>query len=188
VCLNGLNAPQELDPLTGQIKIIGRRDLNQNSDTYHFNGLLWTKDRLFVTAHAFGEGSFILEIDGSSLQIVRRLDNVGSMIHGIGCHDRQLFWLSSGTEEICSSYGLRHRLNRSGFARGLAITQNSFVVGISERKSRDDRLDGNSWIQVISRRSLELEAEFFIKNTGSLNDLRVCDEFDYAHWQEPFIN
>ncbi len=178
----------ELNPLAGRMARPETRDPNQNSDLYHFNGLLWAEERLFVTAHAFGPRSFILELDGRSHQLVRRFDNVGSMIHGIGYQDNQLFWLSSGTGELCSSQGLRHPLSRSGFARGLALSKETFVVGISERRSRDERFSGHSWIQLIDRRSLELVNEFFIEDAGSINELRLCDVFDYAHWRDPLMN
>lgn len=187
VCPTSAQFVQELNPLTGEISKSRNHDRNLNADIYHFNSLLWVRNRLFIAAHAFGPKSFILEIDGRSFRIVRRVEKVGSMIHGIGYHDGELIWLSSGTGEIRSSFGLRHPLSRNGFARGLSVTEDTFVVGISERRSRGARCSGNSWIQLIDRQTLELKEEFLIEDSGSLNDLRVIDIFDYAHWQDPLI-
>ncbi len=168
-------------------KYLPRRRSSEGADKHHFNSLLWADTHLFVAAHAFGQGSFILKYDSGTMSPICFLANVGAAIHGVALDHEELFWISSGTGHIRSSEGYCQPLLRSGYGRGFAMTSEYFIVGISEYLSRDKRWAGDSWIQVIDRDKRSLVQEFHLRDTGSINDLRIIDEYDYAHQIPPFF-
>ena len=89
------------------------------------------------------------------------------------------------TEEIRSDAGYRLPLTRSGYARGFAMTDQYFIVAISEFLVRDERHGGDSWIHVIDRVDGTVVNEVHLSDTGSINDLRLLDEYDYGHGVSP---
>jgi len=175
----------ELDLLETTLKSYVPRLASEEDDIAHFNSLLWTNKRLHVAAHTFGDGSFIVSLDRTSLQPASIDRGMGSSIHSLACHDGELFWLSSGTGEIRSSRGLCAAISREGYARGFAVTDDHFIVAVSQFLSRQERTAGDSWIQIIERRGLHVAREYHLPDTGSINDLRLMDEYDYAHQLPP---
>jgi hypothetical protein len=119
------------------------------------------------------------------LSLNGRLCNVGAAIHGLAYHQRELFWLSTNTGEIRSSKGLMLPLLRRGYARGFAMTPEFFIVAISDYLSRPQRVTGNSWVQLIDRKSSKVIQEYHLLDTGSINDLRILDQYDFGHWIPP---
>ena len=168
--------------LTHKFRKYNRYSGAVKNDIAHFNSLLWGEESFYVTAHAFGEGSFIISYDAVTGKPLCLYEDVGKSIHGIACCDRQPYWLSTGTLEIRSNCGLKVPVSQQGYLRGFAVTDQYFVVGISQFLSRNARVGGDSWIQVIERRNLSLESEIHLKDTGSLNVLRLLDIIDYAHF------
>jgi hypothetical protein len=164
------------------------RDSLQSDDQCHFNSLLWSNGYLFVAAHNFTGPSFIKCYDGTTLKEIRQFTQAGFSIHGLAFFHDELFWLSTRTYEVRSDRGYMHLLSRQGYARGFSMTSEYFVVAISEALSRGDRHGGDSWIQLIDRQKSAMVAEFYLPDTGSVNDLRLLDEYDYAHCLTPFWN
>jgi hypothetical protein len=185
-----LCAPQEhveLNLLDQTLRAYVPQSSSEDDDLAHFNSLLWANGRLHVAAHGFGRPSFVISHDQKTFQLLGVHCHAGSSIHGLALCDDELFWLSSGTGEIRSNRGTALPLSRTGHARGFAMTQNSFIVAISEFLSRrEERCGGDSWIQVIDRHNLHITAEFHLHDTGSINDLRLLDTFDFAHYVDPF--
>jgi hypothetical protein len=174
------------DLLTHNLRAYFPSEGSEAADQRHFNSLLWTDTQLFVAAHAFGKESLIYSFDAISLCLQNVLGDVGTSIHGVGFANGELFWIDTGGEEIRSNRGLRQRLSRSGYGRGLAMTTDYFIVAISDHLSRQERCTRGSWIQLIDRRTGTLLEEWRLENTGSVNDLRLLDDYDYAHWLLPF--
>jgi hypothetical protein len=162
------------------------RDASEDDDKRHFNSLLWADGHLFVAAHNFGRSSFINRYDEATLRLDYVQRDAGSSIHGLALYADELFWLSTNTGEVRSSLGYSHRLSRQGYVRGFAMTREHFIVATSEFLSRDKRSAGDSWIQVIDRQRSTAVREFHLPDTGSINDLRLLDEYDYAHRVEQF--
>jgi len=160
---------------------------SEAGDRHHFNSLLWTDDALFVAAHNFGQPSFINRYHASTLRLEHVYQNAGSSIHGLALHGEELFWISTRTDEIRSSLGYILPLSRRGYARGFAMTESYFIVAISDFLRRDERRGGNSWIQILDRRDGLVVDEFHLCDTGSINDLRLLDAYDYGHRVEPLL-
>src|SRR3954447_11405323 len=113
--------------------------------------------------------------------------NVGHSIHGLARRNDELFWISTGTHEIRSDKGYCYRLQREGFARGFAMSESYFIIGASEAVPRRERHRGNSLIQLIDRSRGVVVSEVPLQGTGAINDLRLLDEYDYAHGIKPFM-
>lgn len=180
--------PVEFDLIEQRLRPYTPRDAAGTGDRYHFNSLLWAEGSLFVAAHNLGRTSFILRCDAETLEPVAVQKDVGIAIHGLALDNGELFWISTRTREIRSSAGRAYPLPREGYARGFAMTAEHFIVGISEFRSRDERREGNSWVQVIDRRQGALVEDFQLPDTGCINDLRLLDAHDYAHWIEPLYS
>lgn len=170
----------EFDIFRQTIKPYEARLSQETDDLKHVNSILWSGDALFVAAHNFGP-SFIMEFDAGSFSLRRVIRDVGGSIHGLGTLDGELFWIDTEGNAVRSSGGYHQRLYRDGFARGFAMTDDVFIVGISEVTDRRRRINGDAFVQVIDRRSGTMLAEHRLEGTGNINDLRLLDEFDLAH-------
>jgi hypothetical protein len=181
-----LDEPLEFDLIKHGMRSYNAQDGVEEDDKHHFNSLLWAGGRLLVAAHGGGGPSAIYEYDVAEFRLMGVRERVGTNIHGIAKHEERLFWLSSWTGEVRSDTGFRLALTRGGWSRGLALTQEYFIVGISEFAARGSRHLGDSWIQVIDRERGTVVNEFQLEDTGGINDLRLLDAYDYAHWVDPF--
>jgi len=188
VCRNDAVASVEFDIPSQEVRPYLQREASEADDKSHFNSLLWTGAYLFVAAHAFGGASFINRYDGITLQLDKVYRDAGSSIHGLAHDGDELFWISTKTGEIRSDSGYCLPLSRPGYARGFAVTSRYFIVATSEYLARGDRCAGDSWIQVIDRRQGSIVNEICLVDSGSINELRLLDEYDYAHCVAPFWN
>jgi hypothetical protein len=173
--------PFEFDIQSRTLRQYSHGEAVESDDKHHFNSLLWADGCLFVAAHAFGDGSFINCYDQKTLRLMHVQRDVGSSIHGLARYEAELYWISTDTREVRSDAGYCLRLPRPGYARGFAMTRSHFIVATSERLSRGKRHTGDSWIHVIDRLTRAVVAEIHLPDTGSINDLRLLDGFDYAH-------
>lgn len=187
VSANPLVSAVEFDLQDHVLRDYCRDENTAEDDKYHFNSLLWADQNLFVAAHALGAESFINHYDSETFTLLNVLNDAGAEIHGLARHDGELFWLSTKTGELRSDAGRCLMLSRWGYARGFAVTRAYFIVGISEFLSRGSRHKGDSWIQVIDRRSEDVVHETRLRDTGSINDLRLLDEHDFAHRLDRFL-
>lgn len=175
----------EFDLLTQTLRDYDGRKVTSR-DIHHFNSLLWVDGQFFVGAHGLKKNSFINQHDAKTFSLVGVRHGVGNHIHGLARQNGALFWLNTEAGEIRSDSGFCLPLSRWGYARGFAMTSDYFVVGISEFLGRNDRYGGDSWVQVIDRSDGELVKEIRLRDTGSLNDLRIIDEYDFGHCRAPF--
>jgi hypothetical protein len=162
------------------------RQAKESEDKHHFNSLLWADGYLFVAAHNFGYPSFINCYEEATLYLEYTQCNVGFSVHGLAIYKGELFWISTQTSQVRSNQGYSQQLLKQGYGRGFAMTDQYFIVAISEFLHRDKRRSGDSWIQVIDRQHKTVVAEFHLYNTGSISDLRLLDTYDYAHCIDPF--
>ena len=179
------SAPVEFDLIDGSLRPYHHREAYAEEDKCHFNSLLWDADMLFVAAHNFGPNSFINCYDTRRLCLESVRRHAGHSIHGLARQFGELFWISTMTGEVRSDCGYCIPLSRGGFARGFAMTSQYFIVATSEFLSRNERATGDSWIQLIDRDAGIAIKEIHVSDTGSINDLRLLDEFDYAHGIDP---
>jgi hypothetical protein len=176
----------EFDLLTQELYSYAPREALESGDKHHFNSLLWANEKLFVAAHNFRRPSFINTYAAATRQLDHVLHDAGSCIHGLALFNEELFWICTLTNEIRSSHGYSQGLPKVGYPRGFAMTPEHFIVATSEFLHRNDRRHGDSCIQVIDRQGGNVVSEFHLRGTGGINDLRLLDNYDYAHCIDPF--
>jgi hypothetical protein len=162
------------------------RESNEGADRCHLNSILWTHKSMYVAAHNLKNPSKIHRFEADTLKRVKTFENVGSAMHGLALDGDEMFWISSGTDELKSNKGLILPLGTAGFPRGLIVTQDVFVVTVSEFLSRHERWGGWSRLIVLDRRDHSVIDELHFADTGSINDIRLLDGDDYAHGVKPF--
>lgn len=178
-------ASVEFDIFRQRIGTYEPRSSKESDDLKHVNSILWSGDSLFVSAHNFGP-SFIMEFDVESLSLRRIRRDIGGSIHGLAIDDGDLFWIDTEGNAVRSADGYHRPLHRHGFARGFAMTEDVFVVGISEVTDRRARIDGDAFIHIVERSTGALLSEHRLEGTGNINDLRLLGDFDLAHGVTPF--
>jgi hypothetical protein len=183
---NSNDSAVEFDLLGQRLRSYVPHDAKEAEDKHHFNSLLWTNEHLIVAAHNFTRPSFINCYERHTLYLEFSYFHTGFNIHGLASYQNELFWISTGTGEIRSNFGYCYQLSTQRYARGFAMTDRYFIVGISEFLHRNRRRSGDSWVQVIDRERGVLGGEFHLRGTGSINDLRLLDAYDYAHCIDPF--
>ncbi len=174
--------------LTDMMRPYCQQSGTDDDDEYHFNSVLWSNGGLYIGAHCFGGPSFIKCYRDQPLKLDKTLTGIGHAIHGIAYDRGVLYWLSTNTREIRSSSGVKIPLQRAGYARGFGMTEDFYVVAISEYLSRTQRVTGDSWVQQICRNTGEMVREFHLPSTGSINDLRIVDCYDFGHCVMPLWN
>jgi hypothetical protein len=110
---------------------IGARDRDVN----HFNTIVHDGDRICLLAHNNGP-SHILFYDRQTLELCSALK--------LGCQAHDIFWVDGAVTTCSSANGLLisskgWALRTGAFPRGIAITEEGIVVGISQMAQRSDR-------------------------------------------------
>ena len=186
IFLDGSSAV-ELDIFRQRLIPYVPRDSADREDLKHVNSLLWAHDALYVAAHNFGS-SFIVSFDKTTFRLSSITRDVGGSIHGVAQHEGELFWIDTEGHAVRSSGGLRVPLTRQGFGRGFAMSKDYFVVGISRISDRALRAAGDAYVHLIDRTSRTMISEHHISDCGNIHDLRLIDEFDFAHGVQPFLS
>jgi hypothetical protein len=171
--------------------IFKHKDKNNFSyDIHHFNSILIKDDRLYLSAHNYTKPSFITVFKYPEMEEIERIENTGIQMHGIGVVRDEVFWLdSSGHRALKSNKGLHIKIgDEVDFVRGMVITDDWIIVAYFpyDPYVRLQRKEGHSQIVAINRKNNQVERHFLISNVGNINDMRVLDEFDYAHYNQPF--
>ena len=80
-----------------------------------------------------------------------------------------------------------HRINFSGYTKGLSVTKDYFLVGYSDLAERDDRNTSSGYLAIINRSNLEVEATINLSDSslpyrvGNVNEVRCLSERDFGH-------
>lgn len=160
---------------------------NHPDDYFHFNSLHFGEDRLFVLAHNWDYGSFVLEFryhDPASFFrdpfLLRVHANLGLQSHDVFSDGRALYVLDSAHGCLVTNDGRRCPVGltelRGGYLRGLAVDDSFFYIGQgSFSDARIDRLMGMSWISVVARTTLEVVSVIDVGPYGNTCDLLLLE-------------
>lgn len=116
-----------------------------------------------------------------------------------GCHnvflDRdRLLYNASGRGHFVAVDLERQRVERRqvfrGHTKGLSVTNDDVVIGVSDHASRSDRFGSRGHLAVVGRRDLDVVALIDLnaalgRNTGNVNEVRRIDVPDEAHAPAP---
>ncbi|MFN4260121.1 MAG: hypothetical protein ACK4RK_12565 [Gemmataceae bacterium] len=156
-------------------------------DRFHFNSLFFTEDRLFVLAHNWDEGSFVLELSHAGPETALAMPRVARMYPHLGRNSHDVYWdgerllvLDSGGCRVLTSDGqagvFGSTETRGGFLRGLAVDDRFLYVGQgSFSDARADRMNGASWLVILERPTLRPLAMLDVGPFGNTCDLLLLD-------------
>jgi hypothetical protein len=175
-----------------RVMVSGRDNTPQGRylyDVHHFNSILIKENKLYISAHNFNLPSFLLVFSYHGLVLQETIE-MGFKIHDIGVDDAVYVCDSSGTRRVISNKGHAFSMGahyQQSFLRGMVITDSHICATHFPFKSkREDRRRGHAYLSIVHRLTGERE-EFKLENVGNVNDLRILDEWDYAHGIKPFL-
>jgi hypothetical protein len=158
-------------------------------DGSHLNALFYSNGKLYVGAHNFDKGSYVLELEWPSLKEIKRIGVQGaSGIHNIWleeggrlitCHSRNGALIDVESGEVLWSN------RRQGFARGLAATEDVILVGHSENSARKNRSFSETGIWFVERSSFRTVDYHCLGHLGAVQEVRVADVPDLCHHGQP---
>jgi hypothetical protein len=166
-------------------------------DPYHFNSLYFARQRLFVLAHNWWYGSFVLELAYAGAEsffreprLIRAHSGLGNQSHDIYADRQSLYILDSGNARLLSSDGSSVILGPAQegshcFPRGLAVSRRFFYAGHGTFGTREERSTGPTQITVIDRKNLHIEAVLHIGPYGNPCDLLLVSEVDWSDTAKP---
>lgn len=152
----------------------------------HFNSIFYKHDKVYLAAHNFDKGSYILELSWPSLEQIsdpKKLEISG--IHNL--------WITNeGQWIVCDSNAgalvdanngeIIWANNLQGFTRGLAASDSYLFVGNSELTSkRDVRTESQSGIWILDRNTWNVCDYIQLGEFGCVNEVRIYDQPDDCH-------
>tara|TARA_Y100000593_G_scaffold73145_1_gene134338 strand:- start:8241 stop:9161 length:921 start_codon:yes stop_codon:yes gene_type:complete len=170
------------------------QDVSGSNDINHYTSLLFTNDCAYFLAHNkdHDSGSEILcfgyQNDPLELTYLRSY-LMGKKAHGISVDEKnRVATISADDMVLIRSDGLGVEIPTSDntFARGLALSKDSYYVAsfpAHQTIYRGGKAD--VCIDAFDSETLEYTARWILPDVGAVNDLRLLDEFDYAHYVQP---
>lgn len=152
----------------------------------HFNSLCFKNGCVYIAAHNFSKGSYVLELEWPTLQVLRRVDaKFSAGIHNIWVTDDDQWIVCDSEVGALRDIKSREVLwcnNFQGYVRGLASSNNVIIVGHSERLAdRTRRLYSETGIWVIDRKTWRTLDYINMGAFGTVHDVRIYDFEDECH-------
>jgi len=113
-------------------------------DSHHLNTIYATEDKLYILAHNWDNGSYILEFDDIGKPVSQIYSNMGIQCHDLWKYNGEIYTLSSKEGCVRSTGGFVKKLG--GWVRGFSHVDNHFWVGVSPTAKRSDRAFGDGKI------------------------------------------
>lgn len=163
----------------------------QHTDVNHVNSVYPCGELLMVLLHNREKTSeiFVLEHDlarGFRPLHVIRLANTGC--HNIFVDKRHLYYCASGDRRFVVVDHQKRRVVKDllfgGHTKGLSVTANHIILGVSDHAKREARLSSRGQLAVLDRRThailtmIDLNVE---QNVGNVNEIRCLSAPELAH-------
>lgn len=113
-------------------------------DSHHLNTIYGADDFLYILAHNWDNGSFILEFDGIGQPPRQIYSNMGIQCHDLWSYKGDIYTLSSKEGYVRSTGGFVKDLG--GWVRGFAHVDDHFWIGVSPTANKNLRNFGNSYL------------------------------------------
>jgi hypothetical protein len=157
-------------------------------DWHHYNSILIKEDKLYLSAHNFNLPSFLMVFSYPGLVLQETIE-MGWKIHDIGVDDAVYVCDSSGSRKVISNKGHAIPMGahyEQSFLRGMVLTATHVcATHFPFNPKRADRRNGNAYLSIVDRKTGDKQ-EYELKDVGNVNDLRVLDEYDFAHGIKSF--
>lgn len=163
---------------------------NSNTDTNHVNSVFPCGDLVLVMLHNHKRKSevHILEHDlrrGFTPRHMIRLPDPSC--HNVFVDDRHLYYCASGSRRfIVVDYRKRKIVKdilASGHTKGLSVTDNHLVIGVSDHAEREARRSSRGQLLVLDRRKFAIVAMVDLNdegNVGNVNEIRSVTQPELA--------
>lgn len=157
----------------------------------HFNSVTRHGDRLYVLAHNWDRGSYILALSWPDLKPIERIETGAVSAHNMWVQD-------NGEIFVCDSHRGSVREARSGremwsvgvrdhLTRGLASDGKHVFVGQVRVGTRSERAICDSGVYVLDRETWQLVDFVPLPKAGDVYELRLVDVPDFCHHGTPYI-
>lgn len=182
-------------PITNNGSVVDPpQDVSGTNDINQYNSLLFTNNCAYFLAHNKDQES------GSEIRQFGYKDNpleltylcsywMGAKAHGISVDKKErVATVLTGDMALIRSDGIGVEIPKSDntFARGLALSKDSYyVASFSEQQQLYQGGNTDVFIDAFDSETLEYKARWILPDVGAVNDLRLINEFDYAHYVQP---
>jgi len=187
----GRNCITLYDPTHGFYKDIRINDIywdrlgKDNLCGEHFNSVYLKNDRLYVLAHRFTKNSRVLEFSYPDCTLLNQYDlQKRSGLHNIWVDDAgNIITCHSDAGELIEvkSNEILWATNACNYSRGLAVTEDSMIIGDSEVTVRENRKNSLSVLWIIDRKTLNTLDCLTLGPYGAVHEVRLLDMRDEAH-------
>lgn len=134
-------------------------------DSHHLNTIYGTSNKLYILAHNWDNGSFILEFDDIGSPVKQIYSNMGIQCHDLLEYRGDIYTLSSKEGCVRSTGGFVKDLG--GWVRGFVHVDNHFWVGVSPTAKRSDRAFGDGIIRKYDE-DWNLVSELVLEDEGQI--------------------
>jgi hypothetical protein len=147
---------------------------HRDRDIHHFNTIDFINGQVYLIAHNFGP-SFLMSYDYPSLQLNSTVP-LGCSSHGLFLFENTFGTCSSGDGSIVNRGG--HRLRTGNFPRGVAMTPQGNLLGMSMCSSRADRPLQDGILRWYSS-NWHFKTDFVLPSVGMILDILDVGEHGY---------
>jgi glycosyltransferase involved in cell wall biosynthesis len=154
----------------------------------HFNSVVVRGDRLYVLAHNFDRGSYMLELTWPGLQPVRHVPIAAKWAHNLWVRaDGSILTCDSRhcrLVEVFSGETVWHGDDAQAIPRGLAVREGTVFIGMSAFLDPDFRPDSSGGIWVVDEADWKTREFIELPASGPVYEIRVV-EGDECHHGAP---
>lgn len=166
-----------------------------SNDVNHVNSVFPIGEtRMLVMLHNGGKASSevcVLERarDNRVIKEIARFPIWDTGCHNVFTDGKIIAYNASGRGDFVVvdlvTQSVTHRRKLPGHTKGLAVTDEHFIVGYSEHAKREKRMASNGWLAFVNRQNFGIEATIDLNQihgpVGNVNEVRCLTGTDLSH-------
>jgi hypothetical protein len=157
----------------------------------HFNSVTRHEDRLYVLAHNWDRGSYILALSWPDLKPIERIPTGAQSAHNMWVQDDgEIFVCDShrgSVMEVRSGRAVWNVGAHDNLTRGLASDGKHVYVGQVRVGTRSERAICDSGVWILDRESWQLVDFVPLPKAGDVYEVRLVDVPDLCHHGVPYL-
>ena len=164
---------------------VNRWDVSANGDkANHFNSVLIHGGLLYAVAHNHDRYSSVWKFTWPRMKLVDVVATTALWAHNLWKAETELFILNSKGASLYAVGEQRdvwkHDASRY-LTRGLAVTRDRLIIGLSALSASGGRNSSDSGICVVDRATLKTLDVLIFAGIGGVHEIRLLDEADECH-------
>ena len=164
-----------------------------SSDVNHINSVFPIGEtRMLVMLHNGGKASSeicVLERATDAIKEVTRFPIWDTGCHNIFTDGKTLAYNASGRGDFVvadlATQTVTARRRLPGHTKGLAVTNDHFIIGYSEHARREKRLSSCGYLAFVNRKNFRIDATIDLNQpngpVGNINEVRCLSGMDFSH-------